>query len=109
MDEEKKVSETTEQAPKKRGGRKPMSPEEKAAAAKARADVKAQADNLKPVCIVQFQGSDVDLSDLAEAAKADFRKEKKRTPVTDLKLYVKPEEHTAYYVINEKYTGSISY
>lgn len=34
MDEEKKVSETTEQTPKKRGGRKPMSPEEKAAAAK---------------------------------------------------------------------------
>lgn len=109
MDEEKKVSETTEQTPKKRGGRKPMSPEEKAAAAKGRADVKAKADNLKPVYIVQFQGSDVDLSDLAEAAKADFRKEKKRTPVTDLKLYVKPEEHTAYYVINEKYTGSISY
>lgn len=109
MDEEKKASETTEQTPKRRGGRKPMTAEEKAAAAKARADVKAKADSLKPVCVVQFQGSDIDLSDLVEAAKADFRKEKKRTPITDLKLYVKPEERMAYYVVNEKNTGSVSF
>ncbi len=109
MDEEKKVSEATEQAPKRRGGRKPMTAEEKAVAAKARADIKAKADSLKPVCVVQFQGSDIDLSDLVEAAKADFRKEKKRTPITALKLYVKPEEHAAYYVINEKFTGSVSF
>ncbi len=56
-----------------------MTVDEKAAAAKARADVKAKADSLKPVVVVQFQGSDIDLSDLVEAAKADFRKEKKRT------------------------------
>ena len=58
MDEEKKVIETTAQAPKKRGGRKPMTAEEKAAAAKARAVAKAKADSLKPVFVVQFQGSD---------------------------------------------------
>ena len=58
---------------------------------------------------MQFQGSEVDLDTLAEAAKADFRQTKKRTPVTDLKLYVKPEERMAYYVINEKYNGSVSY
>ena len=108
MDEEKKASETTEQAPKRRGGRKPMTAEERGAA-KIRADVKAKADSLKPVCIMQFQGSDIDLSDLVDAAKAGFRKEKKRTPIIDLKLYVKPEERTAYYVVNEKHTGSISY
>lgn len=44
-----------------------------------------------------------------ETAMADFRKAKKRTLVTDMKLYVKPEEHMAYYVINGDYTGSISY
>ena len=86
-----------------------MTVDEKAAASKARADVKAKADSLKPVVVVQFQGSDIDLSDLVEAAKADFRKEKKRTPITDLKLYVKPEYSTAYYVVNEKHKGSISY
>ena len=58
---------------------------------------------------MQFQGSDIDLSDLVESAKADFHKEKKRTPITDLKLYIKPEERTAYYVVNEKNTGSVSF
>ncbi len=108
MDEEKKVSEATEQAPKKRGGRKPMTAEEKAAAAKARAESKAKADSLKPTVVVQFQGAEVDMDTLVEAAKADFRQAKKRTPITDLKLYVKPEERTAYYVVNEKFNGSVS-
>ena len=109
MDEEKKVNETTEQAPKRRGGRKPMSAEEKAAAAKARAELKAKADGLKPTVIVQFQGAEVDMDTLVEAAKADFRQTKKRTPITDLKLYVKPEERMAYYVANEKHNGSVTY
>lgn len=109
MDNEKTVSELTVPAPKKKPGRKPMTQEEKAAAAKARAESKAKEDNLKPAFIMQFQGSEIDLDTLAEAAKADFRQVKKRTPVTDLKLYVKPEERVAYYVINEKFNGSVSY
>lgn len=109
MDKEKTVNAATEPAAKKKGGRKPMAPEEKAAAAKARAERKAKADSLKPMVIVQFQGSEVDLDTLVEAAKADFRQIKKRTPITDLKLYVKPEERVAYYVANEKFNGSVSY
>lgn len=109
MDNEKTANELIDSKPKKKGGRKPMTQEEKNAAAKARAESKAKADDLKPTFIMQFQGSEVDLDTLAEAAKADFRQTKKRTPVTDLKLYVKPEERMAYYVINEKYNGSVSY
>ena len=86
-----------------------MTAEEKVAAAKARAESKAKADNLKPTVIVQFQDTEVDLDTLVEAAKADFHQAKKRTLITDLKLYVKPEEHMAYYVVNEKYSGSVAY
>ena len=86
-----------------------MTAEEKAVAAQARAEIKAKADSLKPTVILQFQGSEVDLDTLVEAAKADFRQEKKRTPITDLKLYVKPEERVAYYVVNEKFNGSVSF
>lgn len=109
MDKEKTVSTAAEPVVKKKGGRKPMTVEEKAAAAKVRAESKAKADSLKPTIIMQFQGSEVELDTLVEAAKADFRQEKKRTPITDLKLYVKPEERTAYYVVNEKFRGSISF
>ena len=109
MDNEKAVSEVTGSAPKKKTGRKPMTAEEKAAAAKARAESKAKSDSMQPTLILQFQGGEVDLSTLVEAAKADFHQAKRRTPITGLKLYVKPEERTAYYVINGKHNGSVSY
>ena len=109
MDKEKTVSTAAEPEVKKKGGRKPMTAEEKVSAAKARAESKAKADSLKPTVIVQFQGSEVELDTLVETAKANFRQEKKRTPITDLKLYVKPEERMAYYVVNEKFNGSVSY
>lgn len=109
MEKKKTDAATAEPEAKKKGGRKPMTAEEKASAAKARAESKAKADNLKPTVVVQFQDSEVDLDALVEAAKADFHQAKKRTLITDLKLYVKPEERTAYYVVNEKYTGSVAY
>lgn len=109
MEKKKTDAATAEPEPKKKGGRKPMTAAEKAAAAKARAESKAKADSLKPTVIVQFQGAEVDMDTLVEAAKADFTKTKKRTPITDLKLYVKPEERTAYYVVNEKFSGSVAF
>lgn len=93
---------------KKKPGRKAMTPKEKEAAAKARAAEKAKADQMKPELILQYQGADMDLGALTEAAKADFRAQKKRTLITSLKLYIKPEEQTAYYVVNEEYTGSVT-
>ena len=92
---------------KKRPGRKAMTPGEKEAASKARAVKKKQADRMKPEIILQFHGTDISMDDLVEAAKQDFRAVKKRTPITSLSLYVKPEEKAAYYVVNEGYTGSV--
>lgn len=94
---------------KKKPGRKAMTPKEKEAAAKARAAEKAKADQMKPELILQYQGADMDLGALTEAAKADFRAQKKRTLITSLKLYIKPEEQTAYYVVNKEYTGSVTF
>ena len=38
-----------------------------------------------------------------------FRKEKKRAQIIEFKLYVKPEERAAYYVVNESFDGKISF
>ena len=107
MDKEKEAAASAEPEAKRKGGRKPLTAEEKAAAAKARAESKAEL--LQPAIVVQFQGGEVEVDALVEAAKAEFRQAKKRTPITGLRLYIKPEERTAYYVVNEKYTGSVSY
>ena len=92
---------------KAKGGRKAMSPEEKEAAAKARALEKEKAQNMRPEIFVQYQGGETSMDALVEAVKADFHSEKKRTLITSLKMYVKPEEHTAYYVVNETFEGKI--
>lgn len=107
----KKNQETLPEEPavKKRPGRQPMTEEQKAAAAKARAEEKAKADNLKPEVFVQFQDSETTIDALVEAAKDDFHQTKKRTRITAMKLYVKPDERVAYYVINEGHEGKISY
>ena len=92
---------------KKRPGRKPMTEEQKAAAAKVRAEKKAKAENMKPEVYVQYQDSEAEMFALIDAVKDAFRQQKKRTLVTELKIYVKPEEHMAYYVVNGSFTGSI--
>lgn len=107
MRKKQAVEPAAESLEKKRPGRKPQTPEEKEAAAKLRAAEKAKADNLKPELVLQYQGSETDLNALAEAAKSEFRSTHKRTLVTALKIYVKPEDQTAYYVINETFEGKI--
>ena len=87
----------------------PMTPEERAAAAKLRAAEKEKAANLKPELFLQYQDCDMNMAELVEAAKADFHKEKKRTLITDLKLYVKPEERMVNYVVNGDYEGQVSF
>lgn len=95
--------------PRKKPGRQPMTAEEKAAAAKARAEQKLKADNMKPEIFVQYQKNETTIDALVEAAKADFHKTKKRTLVTAMKLYIKPEDHMAYYVINEEFEGKVTF
>lgn len=106
---EEKAATIKEEKVKAKPGRKPMTPEEKAAAAEAREIEKAKAANLKPDLILQYQGDEISMDTLVDAARADFHQEKKRTLVTDLKLYVKPEERAAYYVINGDHEGKIEF
>ena len=94
---------------KPKPGRKAMSLEEKEAAAKVRALEKEKAQNMRPEIFVQYQGGETGMDALVEAVKEAFHAEKKRTPITSLKMYVKPEENTAYYVINGEHEGKITF
>lgn len=58
---------------------------------------------------VQFGGNEAEVSALVAAAKEAFKAEKPRTAVKELKLYVKPEEAAAYYVINGTFDGKVSF
>lgn len=97
------------QSAEKRPGRKKWTDEQKKAAAVARTERKEKAEGMKPELVLQYGGADTKTDDLVDAAIADFRNIKKRAPITSLKLYIKPEENTAYYVINEKYEGKVTF
>lgn len=57
---------------------------------------------------VQYLGKDIITSDLAIQAKQAFVDAgNKASEAKDIKIYVKPEEAAAYYVINESFSGKI--
>lgn len=97
----------SEESTKLKTARKAMTPEKKEAAAKTRALEKEKAQDMRPEIFVQYQGGEASMDALVEAVKESFHAEKKRTLITSLKMYVKPEEHTAYYVINGEFEGKI--
>lgn len=103
------MANTIKRVKNERPGRKKWTDEQKKAAAAARAERKEKAEGMKPELVVQYGGTDTKADDLVSAAIADFRNIKKRTPITSMKLYIKPEENMTYYVINEQYEGKIHF
>ena len=95
--------------PAKKPGRKPMTAAEKAANAKARAEEKKKADAMTPTLTMQYGGRDIDVKALVQAAKDDFKANHKRTLLTELNLYLKPEDSTLYYVANGSAEGKIRF
>ena len=94
---------------KRRPGRKPMTPEQREAAAKEREEKMAQAANMTPVVYVQYQDTECDVAAIIAAAKDQFRQTRKRTLITDMKVYIKPEERAAYFVVNDTFDGKVEY
>lgn len=94
-------------AERKKPGRKPMTEEQKAEARKQREALKAAAVNAKTTVYIQYEGMEDGVDDLVEAARADYRATHKRKRINSIKIYVKPEEYTAYYVVNDSYFGKV--
>lgn len=55
---------------------------------------------LAPEVYVEYSGKQYNITDLVDRAKADYRLTHK-VGVQSCKVYVKPEEEAAYYVINK--------
>ena len=78
---------------------------EKKAPAKKPAAKKEASQNV----YIQFDGKEVLTAEILEQVKEAWKAEGHRvSSIKSLDVYVKPEEHAAYYVINEKTTGRIA-
>lgn len=87
---------TTKKAPaKKAEAKKPEA--KKPAAVASKVSVK-----------VQYQNNEVNVVDVEEKVKAQFVAEgHTATSIKKVEIYVKPEDYSAYYVINEKFSGRV--
>ncbi len=60
--------------------------------------------------VLQFAGEDFKIDEIIANAEAAFKAENKRKAVHDIKVYIKPEERAAYYVVTSgesEYAGKI--
>lgn len=58
---------------------------------------------------IQYGDSEITTKELIYRAKAAFDREHHQALINQLTLYVKPEEHAAYYVVNDSITGKFNY
>lgn len=112
---EKAVEKTTEKAAEVKADVKDTVKKTTAKAAKAAKAAKtakeakpAKKEPVKPEIIVQYQNSEVDTAAVEERVKAQFVAEGHKAGfIRKLNIYIKPEEYSAYYVINDKFSGRV--
>ena len=83
----------------------PQKPAKTAAKKSEKAATRRTRPPLSPELYVELGSKQYNITDLVERAKADYRTTHK-VGVQSCKIYVKPEEGAAYYVIN-KVTGKL--
>ena len=67
-----------------------------------------KAEEVKTTTLVQYQNKEVDMTKVEERVKAQFVSEgHKSSDIKTVNIYVKPEEYSAYYVINDKFSGRV--
>ena len=68
----------------------------------------AKAEKVEEIYL-QFHGQEIFTKEILERAKQAYVSEGHReSSIKSIRLYIKPEENMAYYVINEKIAGSVT-
>lgn len=100
------VADKKETAEKKTAEKKPAA--KKTTAKKASRKPKAKPVEKVEEIYVQFAGQELLTKEVLERAKQAYIAEGHReSSIKSIRLYIKPEEHMAYYVINEKIAGGV--
>ena len=100
---EKKAEAVKEAAAEKKAPAKAAAkkaPAKKAAAKKAPAKAAAKKETGDKV-VLQYNGKEIEMKAVVEACKADYKAKGHKT-ASNVVVYVKPEENTAYYTVAGK-------
>ena len=69
----------------------------------------AAEQDVAPEVILQYRGYEVDMDAMTERVKAHYySKGYKKGSIQTLHIYAKPEDFTAYYVINDGVVGKVN-
>lgn len=103
-----KAKKTADETIKKAKAAVRKSPVRKTVAKKAAAVKKAVLPKVTSEVVLQYYGRELSLSELVARAKAIYLEDgtHKEADLKDIRVYVKPEDNAAYYVINGDATGS---
>lgn len=109
VDETVKTEEVVEKKATKKAAEKKETAAKKEPATKKETTAKKTTKKATEVEVyIQFAGNQVVEKDIEDRIKAAFVAEgHKESAIKSLKIYVKPEENAAYYVINEDNVGRI--
>lgn len=81
----------------------------KKAATKTAAPKATKAAKEETELFVQYAGNEASTADIIAKVKAAYVAEgHKESAIKAIKLYIKPEEYAAYYVINDKASGKVT-
>lgn len=107
--EPEKNAEPTKKAQPEKKSEPAKAPATETAASKTAAEKKTTAAKRGPAAkktepktslVLEFEGKQINSKDVIAAAKKAFTKANKGVVIKTLDVYVKPEEHVAYYVVN---------
>lgn len=103
-EEPKKEAVKAVEAPAKETPKKAAAPKKPV----KKAPVKKKAtEKVEEVC-VQFEGREVIVKDVVEKAKQDYIADGHReSSIKSVRVYIKPEDCKAYYVVNDKFAGEV--
>ena len=95
-----KTATTTKTAAKK-------APTKKTTTAKKTTTTKAAKEETVSRVFIQLGFTEIVVNDVVEKALNAYKQEGNKTKAKDIKVYIKPEENAAYYVVNEKNAGRV--
>lgn len=69
----------------------------------------AAVQEVSPEVILQYRGYEANMDEMTERVKEHYyAKGYKRGSINNLQIYAKPEDFTAYYVINDGVVGKVN-
>lgn len=70
--------------------------------------MKAKDNGVKYEVLIQYDGLESNLTEIYERVKKTYVEDGNDiNTFKEIKLYIKPQDFTAYYVVNDNYTGKV--